>query len=551
MTQGAGSSSSTESSAGAPVVRRALLSVSDKRGLAELGKALAARKVEILSTGGTARALAEAGVPVVQVSDYTGAPEILDGRVKTLHPMIHGGLLGRPTPEHRAEMDAHNIGAIDLVVVNLYPFEATVARPGVGWGEAIENIDIGGPSMIRSAAKNHERVAVVVDPDDYPRVMAELEQTDGRVGAPLRVDLARKAFRHTAAYDGAIAAYLTSGGPGAAGTEGDAAPEPSAFPGTLTIQWQRVAELRYGENPHQKAAFYRDGRSPLATHVTRPSLATAEVLQGKQLSYNNILDCDAALAACLEFEGPTAVVVKHTNPCGIATDDAGVATAYRLARETDPTSSFGGIVAVNREVEEDLARQLAETFLECVVAPGYSAAAREILAGKKNLRLLALGPIAPAQDDRGWAMRSVNGGLLVQSADFALVPVAQAKVVSKRPPTAEELASLDFAWRACKHVKSNAIVYGRGRRTVAVGAGQMSRVDSAKLARMKAALPMEGCVAASDAFFPFRDGVDVLVEAGATAIIQPGGSIRDPEVIAAADEHNVAMVFTGMRHFRH
>ena len=523
-------------------LRRALVSVSDKRGLVDLGRRLHALGFEILSTGGTARALSEGGVPVVQVSDYTGAPEILDGRVKTLHPRIHGGLLGRPTDEHRAEMTAHQIEPIDLVVVNLYPFERTVAAPDVDPADAIENIDIGGPSMIRSAAKNHERVAVVVDPDDYDALADELEAGGGQVSRETRFRLACKAFAHTASYDGAIAAYLSS-----LGAEGMA-----AFPATLTVQWERLAELRYGENPHQSAAFYREARSPLASASRRPTLATAEVLQGKTLSYNNILDCDAALALCLEYGEPTAVIVKHTNPCGVASDPGGVAAAYRLARETDPVSAFGGIVAVNREVDAELGRQLGETFLECVVAPGYSAEARELLAGKKNLRLLAVGDMAAASpDDRGWALRSVGGGLLVQSADLALVGARAGKVVTKRAPTDEELAGLDFAWRVCKHVKSNAIVYGRGTRTVAVGAGQMSRVDSARIARLKAALPLEGCVAASDAFFPFRDGVDVLAEAGATAIIQPGGSIRDEEVIGAADERGLAMIFTGMRHFRH
>ena len=534
-------------------VRRALLSVSDKRGLAELARGLHQLGFELLSTGGTARALAEAGVPVVQVSSYTGAPEILEGRVKTLHPRIHGGLLGRPTPEHEAEMAAHGIDPIDLVVVNLYPFEATVARPYVSRADAIENIDIGGPSMLRSAAKNHERVTVIVDPDDYDAVLTELGA--GEVSAATRYRLACKVFAHTAAYDGAIAAYLTSLPDQAGAAEGG---ERAAFPRTLTVQWERVDELRYGENPHQQAAFYREVRVPLAGRSgARPGLAGAEVLQGKQLSYNNILDCDAALGLCLEFSAPSAVIIKHTNPCGVASQPDGpgassaIAQAYRLARETDPVSAFGGIVAVNREVDEELARQLAETFLECVVAPGYTAAAREILAGKKNLRLLAVGPMQASAADTGHALRSVSGGLLIQSADHALVAAADAKVVTRRPPTAEELASLDFAWRVCKHVKSNAIVYGRGTRTVAVGAGQMSRVDSARIAKIKAQLPLEGCVAASDAFFPFRDGVDVLAEAGATAIIQPGGSIRDDEVIAAADERNLAMVFTGMRHFRH
>jgi len=523
-------------------IRRALVSVSDKRGLADLGRRLRALGIEILSTGGTARALAEAGVAVVQVSDYTGAPEILDGRVKTLHPRIHGGLLGRPTTEHRAEMAEHGIDPIDLVVVNLYPFERTVASGGAGLADAIENIDIGGPSMIRSAAKNHERVAVVVDPDDYESLAAELERGGGVASPETRFRLACKAFAHTAAYDGAIAAYLTSVEP-----DGNR----SGFPAVLTMQWERVAELRYGENPHQSAAFYRDVRSPLSS-AKRASLAGADVLQGKTLSYNNILDCDAALALCLEFAAPTAVIIKHTNPCGVASDPGGVAAAYRRARETDPVSAFGGIVAVNREVDAELGHLLAETFLECVVAPSFAAPARELLAGKKNLRLLAVGGMDGASpDDRGWALRSVAGGLLVQSADYALVGAAAGKVVTRRAPSGEELAGLDFAWRVCKHVKSNAIVYGRGARTVAIGAGQMSRVDSARIARLKAALPLEGSVAASDAFFPFRDGLDVLAEAGATAIIQPGGSIRDEEVIAAADERDLAMVFTGMRHFRH
>jgi len=538
---------------GAPV-RRALVSVSDKRGLVELGQRLASLRVEILSTGGTAKALSDAGVAVVQVSDYTGAPEILDGRVKTLHPRIHGGLLGRSTPEHRAEMAGQGIEPIDLVVVNLYPFERTVAAADVDPADAIENIDIGGPSMIRSAAKNHERVAVLVDPDDYPTLLAELERSGGAVSAETRFRLACKAFAHTAAYDGAIAAYLSS--LPEAGPAGDGSGGRAEFPRTLTLQWERVAALRYGENPHQSAAFYRDRSAP-QPGAARPTLATADVLQGKQLSYNNILDCDAALGLVLEFSAPTAVIIKHTNPCGVASDPGGVATAYRLARETDPLSAFGGIVAVNREVDAELAGQLAETFLECVVAPGFSAEASELLAGKKNLRLIAVGEHAmesalaarPARPVR--ALRSVAGGLLVQSADLALVGAAEARVVTRRPPTGEELASLDFAWRVCKHVKSNAIVYGRATRTVAIGAGQMSRVDSARIARLKAALPLEGCVAASDAFFPFRDGVDVLAEAGATAIIQPGGSVRDDEVIAAADERNLAMVFTGMRHFRH
>jgi len=520
------------------MIRRAIVSVSDKRGLVEFAAALARRGVELLSTGGTARALADAGIATRAISDYTGAPEILDGRVKTLHPKIHGGLLGRDLPDHREQMAANGIEPIDLVVVNLYPFEATVARPGVGLDEAIENIDIGGPSMLRSAAKNHERVTVVVDPDDYPAVLAEIEAS-GEVSSATRARLARKVFAHTAAYDGAIAAYLTSVGEDGARR---------AFPDVLTVQWELARGLRYGENPHQQAAFYRDARSPLGGGGG-PSLARAEVLQGKELSYNNLLDLDAALACCLEFAAPTAVIVKHTNPCGVASDAAGVAAAYRAARETDPTSAFGGIVACNREVDAALAEQLAETFLECVIAPGFSAEARAALAGKKNLRLLAVGDMTrPAG---GWALRSVAGGVLVQSADAAAMDAADAKVVTQRAPDAGELAALGFAWRVAKHVKSNAIVFCGGTRTAAVGAGQMSRVDSVEVARMKAQLPLAGTVVASDAFFPFRDGVDAIAAAGATAIVQPGGSVRDEEVIAAANQHGMAMVFTGMRHFRH
>jgi phosphoribosylaminoimidazolecarboxamide formyltransferase/IMP cyclohydrolase len=523
-------------------IRRAILSVSDKRGLVEFAQGLARHGVEILSTGGTARALEEAGVKTVAISDYTGAPEILDGRVKTLHPKIHGGLLGRETDEHQAQMAANQIEPIDLVAVNLYPFEATVANPDVTLADAIEKIDIGGPSMLRSAAKNHERVTVIVDPDDYGEILGEMDASSGKVSADTRARLARKVFATTAAYDGAIAGYLTA-------LEDDGSR--SDLPGTLSLQFERELQLRYGENPHQQAAFYRDSRRSLTGTSQRPTLAGAQVLQGKALSYNNILDLDAALAACLEFTDPTAVVVKHTNPCGVATDQAGVAAAYQAARETDPTSSFGGIVAVNREVDEALASQLVETFLECVVAPSYATGALELLAKKKNLRLVSLGGMTVGADDRGWTVRSVQGGLLVQSTDFELVAARDCKVVTERAPTDEEYAALDFAWRVVKHVKSNAIVFCRGTRTVGIGAGQMSRVDSSKLAVSKAEFPLAGSVAASDAFFPFRDGVDALAAAGATAVIQPGGSIRDEEVITAANEHGMAMVFTGMRHFRH
>jgi phosphoribosylaminoimidazolecarboxamide formyltransferase/IMP cyclohydrolase len=514
-------------------IRRAIVSVSDKRGLVELCRELARHDIELLSTGGTAKALAAAGLATTAISSYTGAPEILDGRVKTLHPKVHGGLLGRPTAEHEAEMAAHGIPPIDLVIVNLYPFRETIARPGVRLDEAIENIDIGGPSMLRSAAKNHERVTVVVDPDDYAAIVAELDANGGATRAETRLRLAAKVFSHTAAYDGAIAAYL-----GAA-----AEPGGDGLPDRLTLSLRKARPLRYGENPHQQAAFYADDAPGL-------SLARAEVLQGKELSYNNLLDLDGALGCALELSAPAAVIVKHTNPCGVATDVGGVAAAYRRARATDPVSAFGGIVAVNRAVDAELAGALAETFLECVVAPGYTDEARAILAQKKNLRLLATGPLDGAAPG-GWLMRSVAGGVLVQSRDGGLVSARAAQVVSARPPSDEEIDGLDFAWRVAKHVKSNAIVLARAGQTVGVGAGQMSRVDSVKLAVGKAVLPVAGTVAASDAFFPFRDGVDALADAGVTAVIQPGGSVRDAEVIACANERGLAMLFTGMRHFKH
>jgi len=531
------------------MIRRALVSVSDKRGVVELGRALAELGVEILSTGGTAAALTAAGVAVKQVSAHTGAPEILDGRVKTLHPKIHGGLLGRDTPEHRDAMTKHGIEPIDLVVVNLYPFEATIAKPNVSLDEAIENIDIGGPSMLRSAAKNHERVTVVVDPADYEGVVAELR--DKREVSPTRrLALARKAFAHTAAYDTAIAAYLSSIDDTAA-TAREQAPARRELPDTLGMQWRRLYELRYGENPHQRAAFYADASSPLAASANRPTIATAEVLGGKQLSYNNILDLDAALGLCLEFTEPAAIVVKHNNPCGAAIG-ADVATAYHRAREADPVSAFGGIVAVNREVDEALAKLLVETFLECVVAPGYSAAARDVLASKKNLRLVAAsGTWAPATNQLAWSLRTIAGGALVQTVDHGMVELAAAKVATKRAPTDQERADLAFAWRVAKHVKSNAIVFAKEGVTVGIGAGQMSRVDSVRICERKAGDKLKGAVVASDAFFPFRDGVDVLAEAGAVAVVQPGGSVRDEEVITAANEHGLAMLFTGMRHFRH
>jgi phosphoribosylaminoimidazolecarboxamide formyltransferase/IMP cyclohydrolase len=514
-------------------LQRALISVSKKDGLVDFARGLSAAGLEILSTGGTAKTLAEAGVPVREVSDFTGAPEVLDGRVKTLHPRVHGGILGRPTEKHRKEMQQAGFVPIDLVVVNLYPFRETVAR-GAPFEDVIENIDIGGPAMIRSAAKNHERVAVVVDPADYARVLAEI-QGSGEVSAATRYALARKAFSHTAAYDGAIASHLGR----------LASPEaPLAdFPETLHLSASLARALRYGENPHQKAAFYA------LENVSGPSLAKAEVLQGKELSYNNILDLDAAMRLCAEFALPAAAIIKHNNPCGAAVAAEGVVEAYKRARETDPVSAFGGIVAVNRPVDGALAREMSEMFLECVIAPSYAPEALQLLATKKNLRLLAYDFTGDAPGAVEY--RSVTGGLLVQARDGQTANAADGKVVSKRTPTAAELADLDFAWRVCKHVKSNAIVFAVGGRTLGVGAGQMSRVDSTRIAISKARASLKGCVMASDAFFPFRDSVDEAAKAGAVAVIQPGGSMRDDESIAAADEHGMSMVVTGERHFRH
>ncbi|MBW8268658.1 bifunctional phosphoribosylaminoimidazolecarboxamide formyltransferase/IMP cyclohydrolase [Caldovatus aquaticus] len=519
-------------------VRRALLSVSDKTGLVEFGRFLAARGVEILSTGGTARALREAGVPVKDVSEHTGFPEILDGRVKTLVPQVHGGLLGRrDLPEHRAQMAAHGIAPIDLVAVNLYPFEATVAR-GAAFADCIENIDIGGPAMIRSAAKNHAHVAVLTEPAQFDLVRAEIEARGGTTLA-LRRRLAAAAYARTAAYDAAIAAWF-------------ARQEGEEFPQRLVLAGTRRQTLRYGENPHQRAAFYADG-------TDRPGVATAVQVQGKELSYNNLNDTDAAFECVAEFDRPAIVIVKHANPCGVAVADD-LAAAWDLALRCDPVSAFGGIVAANRPLDARAAEKISAIFTEVVVAPDADAAARAVFARRKNLRLLLTGglpdPAAP-----GTILRSVAGGFLAQSRDAGRVTEADLKVVTKRAPTAAELADLLFAFRVCKHVKSNAIVYAKGGATVGIGAGQMSRVDAARIAAWKAeeaakaaglAEPLTtGSVVASDAFFPFPDGLLAAAAAGATAVIQPGGSIRDAEVIAAADAAGLAMVFTNMRHFRH
>ncbi len=517
------------------MVARALISVSDKTGIAELGKELSEAGVEILSTGGTARTLRDAGVPVIDVSQYTDSPEVMDGRVKTLHPRIHGGLLMRDTGQDREELKSLGGKPIDLVVVNLYPFEQTVAK-GAAHEEVIENIDIGGPSMVRSAAKNHARVTVVTDPADYAEVIAAV-RSDAGPSAALRARLAAKAFTHTAAYDGAIAGYLTS-----LDEEGKRA----AFPGTLTLQYKKAYDVRYGENPHQKGAFYRDRDAEVGT------LACAESVDigRKELSFNNLVDVDAALECVREFERPAAVVVKHTNPTGVATAET-LAEAYFIAREADALSAFGGIVAVNREVDLATADKIAETFIECVVAPGFAPDALERLQKKKKMRLLSLG---------GWLdgrapmlhMKRIGGGLVVQDRDAtAAGEVAQGRVVTKRKPSDEERRAMELGWRVCKHVKSNAIVFAKEDRTVGVGAGQMSRVLAVELAGKKAGDSAQGAAMASDAFFPFPDGVEAAHAAGITAVVQPGGSKRDEEVIAACDAVGIAMIFTGVRHFKH
>ncbi len=519
-------------------VTRALISVSDKSGISEFARGLQALGIEILSTGGTARLLSEAGVPVVEVSDYTGFPEMMDGRVKTLHPKVHGGILARRGTDESV-MDEHGIPPIDMVVVNLYPFEQTVAREGCDLATAIENIDIGGPTMLRAAAKNHAAVTVVVDSADYGLVLDELRQNDGRVSEASRFALAVKTFEHTARYDGAIANYL-----GAVGQEGERA----AFPHTLNLQYRQVQTMRYGENPHQRAAFYVEQQPGEA------SVATAQQLQGKELSYNNVADTDAALECVKSFnEGPACVIVKHANPCGVALGDTPLA-AYDRAFQTDPTSAFGGIIAFNRPLDKATAQAIIERqFVEVIIAPVIDPAAVPVLATKKNVRVLACGEWGDTPT-AGLDFKRVNGGLLVQDRDLGRVSESDLKVVTQRVPTAQEMLDLLFAWRVGKFVKSNAIVYCKDGMTIGVGAGQMSRVYSAKVAALKAAdegLEVRGSVMASDAFFPFRDGIDQAAEAGIVAVIQPGGSMRDDEVIAAADEHGMAMVFTGMRHFRH
>ncbi len=520
-------------------IRTALFSVSDKTGLLGFASALAKRGVTLLSSGGTAKALAAEGIPVQTVEEYTGSPEVMGGRVKTLHPRVHGGILAR---EGVDDQDLERLGArpIDLVVVNLYPFEKVAANPLASLDELIENIDIGGPSMVRSAAKNHARVTVVCDPNDYERVLSEIER-DGEVSAATRRELAAKAFAHTAAYDAAIAAVLS----GPRGADADATVGANPYPKYLQLSFERAYGLRYGENPHQTGAFYVERNAPFGTLARAESLGAG----GKELSFNNLVDVDAALEAVREFERPTAVVVKHTNPCGVASA-ATLAEAYRLAREADALSAFGGIVALNREVDPETAAILAETFLECIVAPSFSAGALETLRAKKNLRLISTG--APDREHAPLQFKRVSGGLVVQSRDDgAAGQVAKGRVVTKRAPTPEEIESLEFAWKVCKHVKSNAIVLAKGERTVGVGAGQMSRVVSVQIACEKAGPEARGAVLASDAFFPFPDGVEAAAKHGVTAVAQPGGSVKDADVIAAADRLGIAMILTGVRHFRH
>ncbi|SMP69041.1 bifunctional phosphoribosylaminoimidazolecarboxamide formyltransferase/IMP cyclohydrolase [Noviherbaspirillum suwonense] len=521
------------------MIKQALISVSDKTGVLDLARVLSAMGVNILSTGGTAKLLADNGVAVTEVADYTGFPEMLDGRVKTLHPKVHGGILARRDfPEHAAALEQHGIPTIDMVVVNLYPFVQTVSREECSLEDAIENIDIGGPAMLRSSAKNHKDVVVLCDPADYAPVLAQLQSGAGDVSYATRFALAKKVFAHTAQYDSAITNYFTSLG------DDLAHQNRSAYPDTLNLHFEKVQEMRYGENPHQSAAFYRD----LA--VPDGALANYRQLQGKELSYNNIADADAAWECVKTFEGSACVIIKHANPCGVAVG-ASALEAYSKALQTDPTSAFGGIIAFNQPVDGAAAEAVAKQFVEVLIAPSFDDAARKVFAAKQNVRLLEI-PLGRGINPHDF--KRVGGGLLVQSPDAKNVQVAELRVVSKRQPTQQQLQDLMFAWRVAKFVKSNAIVFCGNGMTLGVGAGQMSRVDSARIASIKAqnaGLSLAGSAVASDAFFPFRDGLDVVVAAGATAVIQPGGSMRDQEVIDAADEQDVVMVLTGTRHFRH
>ncbi|MDO8207593.1 MAG: bifunctional phosphoribosylaminoimidazolecarboxamide formyltransferase/IMP cyclohydrolase [Gallionella sp.] len=517
-------------------IKQALISVSDKSGVLEFARGLTELGVKILSTGGTAKLFADNGIPVTEVADYTGFPEMLDGRVKTLQPKVHAGILARrDLPEHVATLAKHGIPTIDLVVVNLYPFAATIAKPDCSLEDAIENIDIGGPTMVRAAAKNHGHVAIVTDPEDYSSVLAEMQTNGGKVSDATRFDLAKKAFSHTAAYDSAISNYLTTVNSDGSRTE---------FPAQINFNFAKVQDMRYGENPHQNAAFYRE----LTTIAG--SIANYTQVQGKELSYNNIGDADATWELVKTFEQCACVIVKHANPCGVAIADTAL-SSYKLALATDPTSAFGGIIAFNRSVDAATAEAVAQQFVEVVIAPEYSAEALQVFAAKPNVRVLIV-PLSNAHNI--YDVKRVGGGLLVQTPDILNVQASQLRVVTKAQPSAAQLQDLLFAWRVAKYVKSNAIVFCKNGQTLGVGAGQMSRVDSTRIAAIKAqnaGLSLVGSVVASDAFFPFRDGLDVLAQAGAKAVIQPGGSMRDAEVIAAADEHGIAMVYTGYRHFRH
>ena len=515
-------------------IQRAILSVTDKTGLVEFARKLEGMGVELISTGGTAKLLRDSGVTVKDISDLTGFPEMLDGRVKTLHPKVHGGILHRrENPAHRLAVAEHGIEAIDMVVVNLYAFEKTASKPGVPLEELVENIDIGGPSMIRSAAKNFQDVAVVTSPSDYDALAQEMANSGGELSAASKWRLAQKAFATTAAYDTAIASTLER-----VNSNGHFELRPAeGFPATLRLSFQKTMDLRYGENPHQKAALYSDGSGM--------GVANGKQLQGKELSYNNIVDLQAAWDLAQEFEEPVVAIIKHTNPCGTATGKT-LLGAYKKALECDPVSAFGGVIGVNRVIDGDTAEEMAKLFLEVIAAPGFDAVATAKFASKKNLRLVQVVPSDPK-----WVLKNVSGGMLVQDADVRPLTEADLKVVTKRAPTPEEKRALLFGWKVCKHVKSNAILYVRDGQTVGVGAGQMSRVDSCKIGAMKAQLPLKGTVVASDAFFPFPDGVEEIAKAGSTAIIQPGGSVRDQEVIEAADRHGMAMIFTNVRHFRH
>ncbi len=514
------------------IIQRALISVSDKTGIADFAKELHARGVEILSTGGTAELLKQEGIPVRQVSDYTGFPEMMDGRIKTLHPKVHGGILGRRDVEaHMQSMQTHGIKPIDMVVINLYPFEATIAKPGCTLEDAIENIDIGGPAMVRSSAKNYNDVTIVVDPADYAVVLEEMQASGGEVSLATRKRLSRSAFSATAKYDAMIFGYLTS-------LEEDA----PAFPEQWSQSLSKVQELRYGENPHQTAALYREA-NPAPNRIVN-----ARQLQGKELSFNNYIDMNAAWELAIEFSESSAVIIKHTNACGVAVGQDQL-SAFLKARETDPVSAFGGVMAFNRTVTVQTVEELLKNFVEVIVAPGYEPEALELLAKKKNIRAMEMPDTRAGAGEQD--IKKIGGGLLIQSADRLILDPDKLKVVTEIQPDEAMLATLKFAWIVAKHVKSNAIVYARDQETVGVGAGQMSRVDSARLAVEKANKEVKGCVMASDAFFPFRDSIDTAAESGITAIIQPGGSIRDQEVIDAANEHGIAMVFTGIRHFKH